>query len=74
MKGKPGAYKLTGTLTQSDVPEEFSVAVPVEIQTGNGKRVVQLVRTGSEAAPFTVNVTAPNAKAVLDPGWSILRR
>ena len=74
VKGKPGAYKLTGTLTQSEVPEEFSVAVPVEIQTGNGKRVVQLVRTGSEAAPFTVNVTAPNAKAVLDPGWSILRR
>ncbi len=74
VKGKPGAYKMTGTLTQSDVSEDFSVAVPVEIQTGKGKPVVQLVRTGSEAASFSVNVAIPNAKAVLDPGWSVLRR
>jgi hypothetical protein len=74
VKGKPGAYKLTGTVAQSEVPEEFSVAVPVEIQIGKGKPVVQIVRTGTEAAPFTVPVGAPNAKAVLDPGWSVLRR
>ena len=75
VKGAAGAYKLTGKVTQSDVDDDFSVAVPVEIQTGKGKPVVQQVRTSSdEAVEFTVNVTSPSAKAVLDPGWSVLKR
>ena len=37
VKGKPGALKLTGTVTQSDVKDDFSAMVPVEIQTGRGK-------------------------------------
>jgi aminopeptidase N len=74
VKGKPGAYRLTGTVTQSDVPDDFSIGVPVEIQKGRGKSVVQQVRTGSDPAPFTVSVSSPTAKAVLDPGWSVLRR
>jgi aminopeptidase N len=75
VKGKPGAYKLTGTVTQSDVDDDFSVAVPVEIQMGRGKPLVQQVRTSSdEPVTFSVNVAAVNAKAVLDPGWSVLKR
>jgi hypothetical protein len=73
VKGKPGAYKLTGTVTQSDVPDDFSVAVPIEIQTGKGK-VVQQVRTADEPVAFSVNVASLNAKAVMDPGWSVLKR
>jgi Peptidase family M1 domain len=73
VKGKPGAWKLTGTLTQSDVPEDFSVNVPIEIQTGKGK-VVRQVRTSSEPVQFSVPVTIANAKAVLDPGSSVLHR
>jgi hypothetical protein len=73
VKGKPGAWKLTGTVAQSDVPNDFSVTVPVEIQTGRGKVVKQL-ETGSEPVEFSVPVTAANAKAVLDPGASVLRR
>jgi hypothetical protein len=74
VKGAAGAYKLTGTVTQSDAPEDFSVAVPVEVQTGRAKPAVQVVRTSSDPVQFTVNVAAANAKAVLDPGWSVLRR
>jgi hypothetical protein len=74
VKGKPGAFKLTGTVTQTDVPDDFSVAVPVEVQTGRGKTVVQMIRTASEPVQFSVNVAAANAKAVMDPGWSVLRR
>jgi aminopeptidase N len=75
VKGKPGAYKLTGTVTQTDAPDDFSVAVPVEIQTGRGKPVIQQVRTSTdEPVSFTVTVAVPNAKAVLDPAWSVLRR
>ncbi len=73
VKGKPGAWKLTGTLAQSDVPEDFSVNVPIEIQTGKGK-VVREVRTSSEPVQFSVPVTIANAKAVLDPGSSVLHR
>ncbi len=73
VKGKPGAYRLTGTVEQSDVTDDFTVAVPVEIQTGKG-RVVQQVLTGSDPAPFSVAVTGPAAKAVLDPAASVLRR
>ena len=74
VKGNASAYKLTGTVTQSGVDEDFSIAVPVEIQTGRGKVVVRQVRTSSDPVPFTVNVTAANARAVLDPGMSVLRQ
>jgi peptidase M1-like protein len=73
VKGKPGAWKLSGTVAQSDVPDDFSATVPVEIQTGRGK-VVRQLRTGSEPVPFSISVTVANAKAVLDPGSSVLRR
>jgi hypothetical protein len=73
VKGKPGAWKLNGTVTQSDVPDDFSVTVPVEIQTGRGK-VIRQLRTGSEPVPFSIPVTIANAKAVLDPTSSVLRR
>ncbi|MGA2714863.1 MAG: M1 family aminopeptidase [Bryobacteraceae bacterium] len=64
---------LTGTVTQSEVPDDFTVTVPVEIQTGHGK-VVRDVQTSSEPVSFSVPVTAANARAVLDPGSSVLRR
>jgi hypothetical protein len=73
VKGKPGAWKLTGTVTQTDVPDDFSVTVPVEIQTGRGK-VVREIQTGADPAPFSVSVAAANAKAALDPAASVLRR
>jgi hypothetical protein len=73
VKGSPGALKLTGTVTQSEVPDDFSVTVPVEIQTGRGK-VIRQIRTGSDPVAFSVPVTVPSAKAVLDPGSSVLRR
>jgi hypothetical protein len=73
VKGKPGAWKLMGKVAQSDVPDDFSVVVPVEIQTGRGKSIKQ-VETGSDPVEFSIPVAAANAKAVLDPGSSVLRR
>lgn len=74
VKGRPGAYRLTGVVKQSEVPDDFTVAVPVEVQTGRGKPVVHLVRTSDGDVAFTVPVASASAKAVLDPGWSVLRR
>jgi aminopeptidase N len=73
VKGKPGALMLVGTVAQSDVPEDFSVSVPVEIQTGKGK-VIKQVQTSSDDATFSVPVTLATAKATLDPASSVLRR
>ncbi len=73
VKGKPGALKLTGTVTQSGVKDDFSAMVPVEIQTGRGK-IVREIRTSSEPVAFSIPVAVPNAKAVLDPGSNVLRR
>ncbi|MDQ1470978.1 MAG: hypothetical protein QOJ99_2458 [Bryobacterales bacterium] len=68
------AGKLTGTVTQSDVPEDFSISVPVEVQTARGKTMVKMVWTSSDPVQFTVPVISPTAKAVLDPGLSVLHR
>jgi hypothetical protein len=67
-------HKLTGTITQSDVRDDFTVTAPVEIRTGGAKPIVKYVVTGSEPVKFSVEVPGPGAKATLDPGWSILRR
>jgi hypothetical protein len=74
VKGKPGAYVLQGTVTQTDVPEDFSVYVPVEIQTAKGKSTTIQVMTSSEPATFSMKVPTATAKALLDPQNSALRR
>ena len=66
--------KLTGTITQTDAPVDFTVTVPVEIRTASAKPIVKMVRTSDGPVKFTVDVSGPGAKATLDPGWSILRR
>ncbi len=66
--------KLTGTLTQTGVPDDFTVTVPVEIRTSPSNRIVRQIRTSSGPVKFTVDVSGPGAKAVLDPAWSVLRR
>jgi hypothetical protein len=74
VKGKPGAWKLNGTIAQSEVSGDFSLSVPVEIQTGQGKKIMKMVETGSDPVAFSVPVAAGTAKAVLDPSATVLRR
>ncbi len=73
-QGKAPQVRLTGTITQSDVPEDFSIWVPVEIQAGKGKPLTQWVRTSNDPATFTVTLKQPPARVTLDPDNSILRR
>ncbi len=74
VKGKPGAYKLTGSITQSGVPDDFTVRVPIEIPSARGAAKTVQVATATDSVRFSVPVSSPNAKAVLDPHWNILRR
>ena len=66
--------RVTGTLTQSEVSDDFSVPVPIEIQFARGKPVTHWVQSASEPVRFTVTLKQPPSKVVLDPGQSVLRR
>ncbi len=66
--------KLTGTIIQTDAPDDFTVSVPVEIRTGVAKPIVKLIRTSEGPVKSTVDIPGPGARATLDPGWSVLRR
>ncbi len=74
VKGKAPALRLAGTVTQSDVDDDFSVPVPIEIQLGHGKTLIRWVRTADGAVPFTVALRQAPVKVLLDPGCSVLRR
>lgn len=72
VKGKAPALRVTGTVTQAGVDEDFSADVPVEIVSGKQTQVIW-VRTGSEPAPFSVAVKVPGAKAQLGSGVLAVR-
>jgi hypothetical protein len=74
VKGIAPNVKVVGTVTQSDVDEDFTALVPVEIQVARGKSVVQWVRTSDTPATFTVALKAPPLKVVLDPHHALLRK
>jgi hypothetical protein len=74
VKGQAPNLKLTATVTQSDVEDDFSIAVPVEIQVARGRTVTHWVRTGNEPVAFTMALTQAPLKVTLDPNHGILRR
>jgi hypothetical protein len=57
--------KLTGTITQRDVEDDFSALIPVDVQTRAGKHTYWLV-TGSEPVSFSIPMKLAPAKVGLD--------
>ncbi|HTP89855.1 MAG TPA: M1 family aminopeptidase [Bryobacteraceae bacterium] len=74
VKGTAPNVKLTGTVTQSGVDDDFTVMVPVEIQVAKGHSVTRWVRASSSPATFTVALQAPPSKVALDPHQAVLRK
>jgi len=74
VKGAAPNVKLSGTITQSDVDDDFTALVPVEIQIARGKSVIQWVRTSETPATFSVALKAPPLKVTLDPHHALLRK
>jgi hypothetical protein len=70
--GKAPAVKVKGTISQSDVDEDFSALVPVEAQLPGKHSVTCWVQTSAEPVPFTMDLKQPPLKIVLDPSNSIL--
>ncbi len=73
IKGKAPALKVTVTVAQSDVDEDFSVDVPVEVQFGGGPPVVKWVRTASEPVSITIAATRLPTKVSV-PSFSVLAK
>jgi aminopeptidase N len=72
LSGKAPAQKLTVTVEQKGVDEDFSANVPVEIQFGKMKPVVHMVRTSSEPVVFTIAVRQAPTKVAIDPANRVL--
>jgi hypothetical protein len=75
VKGKAPSLRLTGTVTESGVDEDFAALAPVEIQIARGRSVTRWVACSSgEPAPFSMALNAPPLKVTLDPNRAVLRR
>ena len=74
VKGTPPNLRLTGTLTQADVGDDFTAAVPVEIQVAKGHAITQWVRSAEVPVTFTVQLKAAPLKVALDPHFAMLRK
>ncbi len=74
LKGQAPALRLVGTLTQSDVDEDFSAFTPVEIQLARGQSITHWIASSNEPVTFTVALKQAPLKVVLDPHNAVLRR
>jgi hypothetical protein len=64
--------KVRGTVTQTDVDEDFSAYVPVEVQLPGKQVTTRWVNTSSEPVPFQIDLKQIPTRVTLDPGGSIL--
>jgi hypothetical protein len=74
IKGSAPRVRVSGTVTQTGVDEDFSTYVPVEIQFAKGKPSVQWIRTTNGPTPFDITLRQAPSKVVLDPAGSILKK
>jgi len=57
--------KLTGSISQRDVADDFTAFVPLEIQAANKKKTVYWLATGSDPIPFSIPMKLQPAKVSL---------
>ncbi len=65
VSGAASAVKVSGTLTQTGVDDDFSIDVPVEIQFAKGAAQTIWVRTSSEPAVFHATLRQTPAHVVV---------
>lgn len=70
--GKPPALKVRGTVEQTDVDEDFSTYVPVEVQLPGKQVITRWVHTSSEPVSFSVDLKQAPLRVALDPGGATL--
>ncbi|HEY4364028.1 MAG TPA: M1 family aminopeptidase [Bryobacteraceae bacterium] len=71
-KGVAPAIRITGTVEQSGVADDFSTQVPVEIQLPKGPPQIVWVDTTNSGAVFNVTVKQPPVKISIPTGTGVL--
>ena len=74
LKGNAPQLRVVGTVMQTEVDENFTVLVPVEIQLARGRTITHWVRSAQEPVMFSVAVSQAPLKVSLDPHYAVLRR
>jgi hypothetical protein len=67
VKGVAPAVKISGTIGQSGVDDDFSIDVPVEIQFARGAPQTIWVRSSNDGATFTATVKQIPSRVLLPP-------
>ncbi len=73
IKGGPGGFRLTGTLSQSGVADDFSADFPVQIEA-HGKKFIKWLESSSEPVSFNMSLPARPDRVALDPDNQFLQR
>ena len=68
VKGVAPAVKISGTITQTGVDDDFSIEAPVELQFAKGAPQTVWVRTSNEASTFSATVRQIPLRAVVSDG------
>jgi len=70
--GSAPNVRVSGSVRQTGVSNEFGVDVPIEIQQTSGESITLWVRTGPDDASFDVTLLDRPRAVVLNPGLSTL--
>jgi hypothetical protein len=72
VRGKAPLWKISGTVEQSAVDDNFSVDIPVEIQFAKGAVQTIWVRTSNQPASFSATLKQPPSRVDVPVGVSVL--
>lgn len=67
VKGKAPSVRLTGTVSQSGVDDDFAIETPVEVYFAKGAPVTYWVRTSHEPTAFSYALKQTPSRVVLAP-------
>jgi aminopeptidase N len=74
VRGKAPRVRVTGSVTQTGVDEDFSVNIPIEVQLPGKRSSTKWVRTASEPISFAADVNQPPVRIAIDPYSVLMRR
>jgi hypothetical protein len=72
VKGKAAPWRVSGTVEQSAVDQNFSVDIPVEIQFAKGPAQTVWVRTSGQSVTFSASLKQLPLKVQIPAGTGVL--
>ena len=75
---KSGQYRIHGTVTVADVPDDFKLLVPLWLDFGDGRMVrfgqVPMIGPGTQEIDVTTELPERPKEALVNARWEILAR